>query len=64
VAFISSRGPEKQMHVSALIAAVVTGCRAPGFKTTNQGISLLTFYRIWFRFDLTPSGIGLIPSNL
>jgi hypothetical protein len=24
------------MHVSALIVAVVTGCRTPGLKTTNQ----------------------------
>jgi hypothetical protein len=36
VAWISGRRPEKQMHVSALIVAVVTGCRAPGLKTTNQ----------------------------
>jgi hypothetical protein len=36
VAWISGRRPEKQMHVSALIIAVVTGCRAPGLKTTNQ----------------------------
>jgi len=33
---MSARRPEKQMHVSALIVAVVSGCKAPGLKTTNQ----------------------------
>jgi hypothetical protein len=36
MAWISGRRPEKQMHVSALIVVVVTGCRATGLKTTNQ----------------------------
>jgi hypothetical protein len=31
------------MHVSALIVAVVTGCRAPGLKTTNQITAHNTF---------------------
>jgi hypothetical protein len=32
VAWISGRRPEKQMRISALIVAVVTGCKAPGLK--------------------------------
>jgi hypothetical protein len=36
VAWISGHRPERQKHVSALIVAVVTGCIAPGLKTTNQ----------------------------
>ena len=29
-------GGERQKHVCALIVAVVTGCIAPGLKTTNH----------------------------
>jgi hypothetical protein len=36
VAWIFPHSGKKQKHVSALIVAVVTWCKAPGLKTTNQ----------------------------
>jgi hypothetical protein len=34
----------QQMHVGALIVAVVTGCRAPGLKTTKQAAGWGMFF--------------------
>jgi hypothetical protein len=36
MACLFGQGPKRQKHVSALIVAFATGCKAPGFLANNQ----------------------------
>jgi hypothetical protein len=51
VAWIFGHGPKRQKHVSDLIVAFVTGCKAPGFLQTKKlrGNSLNVLYFKFFK---------------